>query len=226
MASLPDPDDSFMSSYKPLFDKIVSKAIARVKSEDKKTTTTVTVSTPKGNFTTDPGDIIIPGEEIISEVGCDEFGVPFNGFNGEKYIQKVKYKGSTYYRAKVVLMGGEVYQISDSTNMSLCTETGGKPLPWSEIKSKTEDYEFYSLRFERTKVTAKTLQAKVTFHNPLKDKTDHDVHFELSGTVGSRKATGQINVGPNVDGYGVAMSVELMRNLGVLTGDIIYFTLK
>ena len=224
-SSLPDPGDSFMSSYKPLFDRIVGKAIARVKEETKVTSTSIQISTPNGNFTTDPGDVIINGEELVKDAGVDDFGVPYNGYGGERNIQKVKYKGDTYYRARVVFMGGTTYQISDDTNMSLCTETGGKPLPWSEIKNKTNDYEFYSLRFDRTKVTAKTIQAKTLFYNPLKKK-NHVLTFELSGTVGSRKAQGQINVGPNVEGYGIAMSIDLMRTLDVIEGEIIYFTLE
>jgi hypothetical protein len=37
---------------------------------------------------------------------------------------------------------------------------------------------------------------------------------------------GPINVGPNVTGYGVALSNELARKLGVSDGDVVYFQME
>jgi hypothetical protein len=229
-ASLPDPKDSFMSSYKPLFDKISAKAIALIKQEDKKTSTTKTVSTPKGNYTTDVGVNLLDGEELVNDAGITEFGVPYNGFNGELYIQKVTYnnknKGEpkTWLRARVARMGSTIYQINDSTNMSLVESA---PLPWSEIKDKSNSLVFYSCKFSRTNVPiSKITSGKAIFYNPKKDSTLDNVSFNVSGTVGSRTVTGQINVGPNVDGYGLGMSQELMNRLNLVEGDVVYFNIK
>ena len=223
VASLPDPKDSFMSSYKPLFDKINAKAIALIKNADKKTSTTENVSTPKGNYATDPGGLL-PGEELVKDAGVTEFGVPFNGFNDELYIQKVKYKNDEWLRARVVRMGSTIYQINDTTNMSLVDSA---PLPWSEIKDKSNSLYFYSCKFSKKNVsTSKITSGKTTFNNPKKQITLHDVPFEVSGSVGSRTVKGQINVGPNIEGYGLGMSQKLMDELKLVEGDVVYFNIK
>lgn len=222
-ASLPDPKDSFMSSYKPLFDKINAKAIALIKNVDKKTSTTENVSTPKGNYATDPGGLL-PGEELIKDAGVTEFGVPFNGFNDELYIQKVKYENDEWLRARVVRMGSTIYQINDATNMSLVDSA---PLPWSEIKDKSNSLYFYSCKFSKKNAsTSKITSGKTTFYNPKKQITFHDIPFEVSGSVGSRTVKGQINVGPNVTGYGLGMSQKLMDELKLVEGDVVYFKIK
>ena len=227
--SLPDPGDSFMSSYKPLFDKIMQTAIARVKNADKVTKTTVTVSTPNGNYET---DIITPlstspTETLVQDAGITSYGVPYNGFEGEKYIQKVKYDGTEYFRTRVCRMGSTIYQINDNTTMSLVNQTSGDPLKWSEIKNTSDSQEFYSLRFNKSNRSIDSItSAKITFHNPNKKTTFHDVYYSVTGAVGSRKVTGQINIGPNVDGYGIGMSQAMMETLNLVEGDIVYFYTK
>jgi hypothetical protein len=87
-ASLPDPKDSFLSSYKTLFDKLTNTAIAKIKESDKtKTKTSITVSSPAGNFNTDPGSTVISGEEIIkTDAGITPFGIPFKIELGSRHF--------------------------------------------------------------------------------------------------------------------------------------------
>ena len=161
---------------------------------------------------------------MIKDAGVTEFGVPFNGFNDELYIQKVKYKNDEWLRARVVRMGSTIYQINDTTNMSLVDSA---PLPWSEIKDKSNSLYFYSCKFSKKNVsTSKITSGKTTFYNPKKQITFHDIPFEVSGSVGSRTVKGQINVGPNVTGYGLGMSQILMDELKLVEGDVVYFNIK
>jgi hypothetical protein len=97
-ASLPDPKDSFLSSYKVLFDKITRTAVAKTKEEENTTPATATeqpyTTTDGKTFLSDlgPSKSAIKGETLIKEQGVTAFGVPYNGYNGEKYIQKTKCK--------------------------------------------------------------------------------------------------------------------------------------
>ena len=236
-ASLPDPKDSFLSSYKTLFDKLTNTAIAKIKEADKTNTkTSITVTSPAGNFSTDPGSTVISGEEIIkTDAGITPFGVPFNGFGNERYIQKVKYKGKEWFRAVVVRMGSEKYQINDDTTMSLINEVSSnfgivKPssVKWSDLKDT--DQKFYSTKFQLSpSISAdKILSGKTMFLNPNnKDKKytlNHD--FQLNQEIGQRRANGPVSVGPSVSGYGIAMSTSLMSELGLLPDQVVYFDIS
>jgi hypothetical protein len=230
MTPLPDPKDSFMSSFKPLFDKIINTAVAKVNNEDKRSKTIQPVSTPYGNFDTDPVVPIKGYEELIKDAQINEFGVPYNGYGNELYIQKVKLSGEEWFRTRVLLMGSKNYPISDDTTMSLVSKLPDtKPLTWGEIKDKSEDFEFYSLKFQQsnTITPSKILSSNTTFKTVNRDgkekSREHNVKYSLTGSVGSRTVKGPINVGPNVEGYGIGMSKKLMLKLGLVEGDVVYF---
>ena len=71
-----------------MFDKILSKAKTQTDAEKSgKVTTEEPLKIPgKGDFVIDKGTIKIPGEEQVLESGVTSFGIPYNGFNNEKYI--------------------------------------------------------------------------------------------------------------------------------------------
>ena len=241
-ASLPDPEDSFVSSYKSLFDKLLTKAKTTTDAINSgKVTTEKTLSIPgKGDFTIDMGSIKISGEEEVKEVGVSSFGIPYNGFNGEKYIQKVKYKGEVWYRAVVARMGSEAYPIQDDTHMAIVsrfknqvvTDKDGKGgLSWGELKKYSKVQNFYSTKFIlQSNITPDHIGTGTTrFLNPDNgtDKTIAPL-YSLNRTLTNVPfmAEGPVNIGPNVNGYGIALSESLMKLLDTHEGRVIYFMIK
>jgi hypothetical protein len=239
-ATLPDPEDSFVSSYKTLFDKLLTKARASVNSEGK-VSTEITVSADNGNFTFDPGTEKVPGETPSTSSpisGINEFGVPYNGFNNEKYIQKVTYNNDEWFRAVVARMGSTNYPLSPETHMSVVSRAssivvkdskGNSGLTWGELKNYEETQKFYSTKFQLSKEFSpdKIITGKTTFLNP-KNKKELVLNpsYSLDRTTSNLVAEGPVNVGPNVDGYGIGMSVALMNYLDVHEGKVIYFKIE
>jgi hypothetical protein len=243
-ASLPDPKDSFMSSYRALFDKITKSAMARVKQESLNisgsTKNEKSINTDQGTFTIDMGgkDKEIKGEQLLQETGVTKYGVRYNGYNGEKYIQKVTYNGKTYFRAIAVGMGGKTYTPDGTIQMSLLsrlttrtvqgttTDSNGNYvnyLSWNDIKDNK--HKFYSLRFDLSVVSAnEIIKAKTTFFNP-KTKKEIPIDPINSNPITKSNIVGPITVGPRIDGYGVALSQTLMTELGLYDGDVVYFTM-
>jgi hypothetical protein len=242
-ASLPDPEDSFVSSYKSLFDKLLSKA--------KVTTQQLTSGTPsteqtlsiqgKGNFVIDAGSVRIPGEKVIEDNGLTSFGIPYNGFNGEKYIQKIIYNGQQeWFRAVVARMGSnETYPIADTTHMSIVSrfknmvvtdKDGNSGLTWGELQKYTDKQNFYSCRFILQSTTPDHIgTGKTTFLNPKNNKKiTINPSYSLDRTLTNVpfKAEGPVNVGPNVNGYGIGLSELLMKNLGIHEGQVVYFKIE
>jgi hypothetical protein len=238
-ASLPDPEDSFVSSYKALFDKLLSKAkISTQSSTSGKTSTEkVLVIEGKGNFTIDPGTVKIQGETQVNEVGVTSFGIPYNGFDGEKYIQKISYNNQNWFRATVARMGSEIYPISDTTHMSIVSrfknivvsdKDGNGGLNWGELKNYSKSQNFYSTKFIlQSNITPDHIGTGVTkFLNPKNNKKltlnpTYSLDRTLSGNT--FKSEGPVNIGPNVNGYGVGMSESLMKSLDIHEGDVVYF---
>jgi len=248
VAALPDPEDSFVSSYKSLLDKITNAARAIVKKSNESTTTSTTeqtIRTDFGNFVTDMGTTKINGEEIIQTAGISEFGIPFNGYGNEKYIQKVMYKNSkgqntVWFRAKVVRMGMEskIYTITDATHMSLLSRLrntenvnskGETGLQWEELKALSNSHSFYSTKFQFTNsVTAdKIITGKTVFLNPNNNKelTLNPIH-DLDRRVQTLNVSGPVNVGPFIDGYGIGLSNKLMKDLEIQEDQIVYFKIE
>jgi hypothetical protein len=247
-AALPDPEDSFISSYKSLLDKVTNAARAVVKKANEVTassSTEKTIKTDMGNFVTDMGTTQIKGEELIQTAGISEFGVPYNGYGNEKYIQKVNYKESngqtgTWFRAKVARMGMEskVYEITDATYMSLLSKlkntinvnsSGETGLKWSELKDLANSKEFYSCRFQFSKsITAdKVISGTTEFLNPNNNKKyTLTPNYDLDRRVDTLNVSGPVNIGPFIDGYGIALSNKLMKTLGIQEGEVLYFRIK
>jgi hypothetical protein len=241
-ASLPDPEDSFVSSYKSLFDGLMNKAKVSTQASTSGTVSTEkTLIIPgKGNFTVDTGKTQINGEKFLEENGLTSFGIPFNGFNGEKYIQKVVYNGENWFRAVVARMGSETYPIEDSRHMSIVSrfksqtvsdKDGNGGLTWGELKNYTKKQNFYSSRFViQSNITPDHIgTGTTTFLNPKNNKRNvvapsYSLNRTLSGST--FKAEGPVNVGPNINGYGIGMSELLMNSLGLHEGDVVYFTIK
>jgi hypothetical protein len=250
VAALPDPEDSFVSSYKSLLDKITNSARAIVKKAADNTnsttgTTEQTIRTDFGNFVTDMGKTQINGEELINTSGISQFGIPFNGYGNEKYIQKVTYRQQNgqqgeWFRAKVARMGLEstIYELSDSTHMSLLSKLqntinvnseGQTGLKWSELKDLSNSHYFYSTKFQFSKsITADKIITGVTeFLNPNNNKQyTLNPNYDLDRRVDTLNVSGPVNVGPFIDGYGIGLSNKLMSELKISEGEILYFRIK
>jgi hypothetical protein len=241
-ASLPDPEDTFVSSYKSLFDGLVNKAKINTQPNTSGTPTTEkTLIIPgKGNFTIDMGSTRIPGEEEVKESGVTSFGIPYNGFKGEKYIQKIKYNGdAVWFRAVVARMGSDKYKIGETTHMNIVSrfsnqtvldKNGKGGLTWGELSKYSKTQHFYSARFDIGSVSPNRIgTGKTTFFNPNnKKEITISPSYSLDRSIPNStfKAQGPVNVGPDVNGYGVGMSELLMNSLGIHEGDVIYFTIN
>jgi hypothetical protein len=237
-ASLPDPKDSFFSSYRVYFDKITNSAVAKVKQADSligSNKNEKSIQTDKGSVTVDNGGKTIPGETLIFESGISSFGIPYNGFEDEKYIQQVSNDG-VWLRAIAVEMGGTKNPLDDKIEMSLLNGVSiygnnqlntlkitPLPLTWSSVKTASSSKLFYSTKFLSNKITPnKTISTTTVFKNP---ETGKEVSVPPIGQspMGIDNLTGPISVGPSVAGYGIALSKKLMIALGLKDGDVVYF---
>jgi hypothetical protein len=246
--SLPDPKDSFVSSYKVLFDKLTQRAITRVNGKDKVTQTSQVIKTNEGSFTLDKGTVIVPNEVLVESAGYTNFGVPYNGYgeNGEgRYIQMVEHpskSSGTWLRANVVKMDGPNFSIEEKTSMQLISKlknevTTGSPnmtiLYWLDAKKRNEKDYFYSTNFNTSKVDVDTLFKNITsttFYNPIGKKGPFKIQHDFSirkddyvAIPSTIKLNGPIDIGPNKEGSGIALSGALMKKLGVKDGDVVYF---
>jgi hypothetical protein len=243
-ASLPDPRESTMATYRPLFDSIINKAI--IKNNQSKIKLPVN---EKSIVVQDGRTVIVDmgsgntfnGETLVNRSGVNIFGVPYNGFSnngttGEKYIQLVENKNYSspdqsyqWFRAAAVKMNGGIYKIDDDMTMgvinNILTDPKPKPLLWSEIKDKSSNSYFYGTRFLTLNISGdKIITANTKFINPKNNKeVIVSPSYDLSSTV--KKAIGPVHVGPSLSGYGICMSDKLMRDLELFDGDIVYFKL-
>lgn len=236
-ASLPDPKDSFVATYRPMLDKIINSAKQKVKNALAIESTQKTITYNGKTFTTNPGAKVINGESEMTsspKVGLDPFGIPYNGYNNEQFIQKVTYNGEEWYRAVVSRMGSANYPIDDNRAMNLIAIPNSltinpSVLTWGELKSYTTNYMFYSTKFQVINgVTAnKILNAKTAFLNPQNNNLRVNLthQYQLDRTQQNLFVQGPINVGPSVDGTGIGMSEYLMRDLRLFEGDVVYFKL-
>jgi len=222
--SLPDPKDSFIASYRVLFDKMTSKAKAILKQQESTKTGTQKPVVYNGvSYITDMGSVSVPGEEITKttpKVGITEFGVPYNGYNNEPAIQKVD-NGDTWLRAIVVKMGGEKYAIESGTTFNIA-----EGVKWGDVSGS--NMKFYNTKFQLGTASASKIRtAKTTFKNPKNDKTlTLNPNYQLDVNLGPITVQGPISVGPKVDGYGMGMSPALMSELGIHEGEVIYFKMS
>jgi hypothetical protein len=250
--ALPDLQDSFMSSYKTLFDRVSKRAEVRVLTSDRKTSTSDVLLTPDGQVTIDLGGNKPKGEIVLNETGFNDFGVPYNGANGERYIQKVKNENRTttanpdgiWLRAIAVTMGSPKYQLNATSEMLIpqkltsasSSKIGGQVYPilkWNEIKNNEGDTTqyFYSTRFDFSKASGdKIITAKTTFVNVTTgaSKTVEPSYkldtLTLAG--GKREYQGPLDVLPEIENFGIGLSPKLMKDLGLQPGDVVYFNME
>ena len=245
--SLPNPKDSFYSSYRVLFDKIQKAATARVKEQSLITNgpnkNEQILQTNNGSYLIDTGDVnkAPKGEEVLKTSGANEFGVGWGGFNGEKYIVKVKNPqitksvDSTYFRAVACVMGGKTYNPLNDVEMGILarvtnkTKNSGdvnhKNILWNDIKDDNTHY-FYAIKFDLRVSSNFIIKAKTTFINPKTQKTiTVDPIAENVTEINKSNISGAIHKGPNIDGFGIGLSKKLMSDLGLVDGDVVYFTM-
>ena len=237
-ASLPDPKDSFTSSYRVLFDKLVNKVLTKYdKQQSEMTKTSVVINYNNGVYVTDPGESV-EGEDIkniiINKVNITNYGIPYNGFLEERNIQLVKYtkqndsKEREWLRARVVEMGGKNYFIDDAVHMGVISRLNNNtPLLWSEAKLTTGTTDFYSTKFNLSSTEFKAENivdplVRTIFVNP-KTKNTETIQYTISGSGNNRVIQGPIGDGPSVGGYGVGMSPTLMKKLNIRDGEVVYF---
>lgn len=241
--SLPNPKESFIATYRTLFDKLVHSASAKVEEtviSDENTTTEETITTSEGTYIIDRGGIEPDGEIVIKEAGINEFGLQYNGYGGEKYIQKVKIDGKEWFRARVITMGSYDYPINDNQEMSippLMTNIIMNPnkLYWEDISNKgvvsqvtrTRNL-YYSARFNFSNVSANKLQNLRTIFKTSEGNSTPIIesNYQLDISKGERIVTGPVNVGPANSEYGLGLSSELMHRLSLKNGDIVYFNME
>jgi hypothetical protein len=236
---LPDIDDYFMSSYRVLFDRLMTKTLSRFKNEENRVKTIINIKDSEGNdFKTDIGSTLenenLP-TNLTNKIGIDQFGLPYNGFLEEQYIQLIGWNGGEWYRTRVVKIDGPNYTVSDDSEFGIISSLPNtEKLKWSEIKETSKINNFYTTKFKiipKEGITAsKIITAKTIFTVPKYHKTgDTPQTYSLShliiGTYPNRSFEGQIGTGPNINGYGMAMSEHLMKTLKIIDGDIIYFQL-
>jgi hypothetical protein len=241
--SLPDLSDSFMSSYRTLFDKLTNKAQSRVNGVDLETKTSIVFTASDGtNYTYDNGGKLINGETTLFEAGIIN-GVPYNGFMGSRSIQKVSnsnFPDQTWLRAIVVRMGGVLNPITDTSKMAiingLTTKSpllNGTPTPVSEwlfIKTRKEDDYFYSTNFKLDKFSAdKLVEITTTFLNPANKKTitvPPSYKLNITTQPFGYYMNGPLDVMPEIGTFGISLSNKLMLDLDLHEGEVVYFNLK
>jgi hypothetical protein len=197
-AAIPDPQDSFIAGYKTYFERILNKATAKqpITATTSNNTAVVTKSKSAAVATIQS---LSKSEKIVNEIGIDtKFGIRYNGYKGEKYIQKVDINGTKYYKANVVTIGGTNYPLSPVTEMSIISKVNdittitntfatantsyfnNNKIKWSDIQNyQGKNYEtnkFYSLRFDLTSkevdpnVLSNIFNAQTSFINPIYGK--------------------------------------------------------
>jgi hypothetical protein len=233
-SSLPNPEDSFMSTYRPVIDKIINNIRQKLKNPIvSEVTTSKTIKVGDKQYTSNTGGQLFQGESEITsspKAGVNGYGIPFNGYSGGEFIQKTKYNGEEWFRSKVVEMGSTDNPIEDNVVMSLSNGLGISTLTWGQLKSKEDVSLFYSVRMTPNYNTIqKILNGSTRFLNLNKDGPNNAIEiphsYSFNGNDSPIIAQGPINNGPKVDGSGIALSARLMKELGIYPGDVILFRL-
>jgi hypothetical protein len=235
-SSIPLLENSFMSSYRPLFSRVLSAAIKKKQQANQNQTTEKTIQTKDNkSFTVDPG-IPVPGEDfnnIIKDSGFI-FGdlIPYNGqqINGkpEQYIQLITYENENWLRARVCTLGsGKYTPLKDGAPAELSLVSGWKSYPNKLVKLTDIGplFECYSIRANVTNQNREILFGYDTvFYNP-KNKLAYTLKTDVNPNAGL--FDGPVHGGPSINDdkygqYGIAMSPTLIRKLKLVEGDVIY----
>lgn len=240
---IPSATDSFLSSYRPLLDKVINNAVQEVKTIPVSIETETVYRFEEQEYVINLGSRTINGETFINKPGIDN-SIPYNGYkyvndgttNEEKYIQKIRYKGEEWLRAYVVRMDGDNYKMLTNTNMSFISNIRNpqftiqpSKLQWFELSPKSDELLFYSTKFvfEDDLSSDYLLNKKTEFLNPNKGDLTYTLNHEyrLDRTFAENLfVNGPVNIGPpNYTKAGIAMSIGLMRKLKVFENEIIYF---
>jgi len=216
--SLPNPTDSFLASYRSLFDKIVKQSTVRVKQEHQAlsggTNNQKVIVTAGGSYSYNTDNIKIPGETPIQDAGITEYGISYNGYGNGQNVQLVTYNNSKWLRARVVIMDGPIYKIADDIVMSIASRltTENNTITWKDVKgfnvnppSNGGNQQFYVCNFDiNLKISANKLisdYTKTEFLNPMKNKTPlytagPIVTVKTDISSARNKYEGPISVGP------------------------------
>ena len=236
-SALPDPRDSFVSSYRVLFDKLKRDVIKKQNQSSTgaiNETKTIT-STDGKTYRVNIGQEAF-GEDFdkikVNKAGYNEFGIPYNGYNNKEEIQLVKYTHPgdverEWFRARVYEYNGNLVTNKNDV-MFIASNIGIKKVLWEEISGTTKTHNFYSARFnagDKNEIKIEKMRSAITtFINPV-TKELTKVTPTISGEVGSRKITGPIDTGV-IDNFGLGLSYSLMKSLNVDNGDIVYFRME
>jgi hypothetical protein len=235
-SSLPTLENSFMSSYRPLFSRILSAAVKKKQQANQAQTTVKTLTTPDNkSFTIDPG---APerGEDLNNIIKKSGFLftdlIPYNGqqIDGkpEQYIQLITHKNEEWLRTKVCVLGaGKYTPIKDSSPADLSLVSSWKAYPNKIIKLSNinELYENYSIRANVTNKNKETIFGYDTVFYSPKSGTEYKLETRVDPNAGLFE--GPIHNGPSITDatygkFGVALSPTLMRKLKLVEGDVVY----
>lgn len=245
--ALPKPEDSFMASYRSLFDRMVKRADIKLKEEEAallsgKTGNEQTIIKPDGTATSVKSDnIVIPNEKRLTDVGYTVYGIPYNGADSKKDtdIKLVEYNGTQWLRATAIGLGGKTYPgpLDPGVYMKIISNTAGK-ITWGELRkyNATQDFYFskfaYENRFNELVNSYKTTE----FFNPNPREriyNNYSATVTTSFNLSTNTYQGPVHVGPLMltsqgyleTGYGIALSQSLMKKLHLYDGDVVYFKL-
>ena len=247
-STLPTLENSFMSSYRPLFGRLMSSALKKKQQSDLASSTSKSITTKdKQIFKIDPGAPV--GNEDLSKIIIKESGYVLNdllAFNGalvkggdgkeypEQYIQFVQLaKDDLWFRTKVTILGSGRYtpKASNGNLVDLGIVSAMKSSPSKLVKLtdiETSLYEFYSIRLSVTNKNKETifdLGLDTEFLNP-KTNTNYKLVTDINPTAG--RYDGPVHNGPSIDDpdfgtYGLALCPRLMKKLRLNEGDVVYF---
>jgi hypothetical protein len=235
-SSLPSLESSFMSSYRPLFSRILSAAVKKKQQANQLQTSVKTLTTADNkSFTIDPG---APerGEDLNNIVKKSGFLftdlIPYNGqqIDGkpEQYIQLITHKNEEWLRTKVCVLGaGKYTPLKDGSPADLSLVSSWKASPNKIIKLSTinELYENYSIRANVTNKNKETIfEYDTVFYSP-KNGTEYKLETRVDPNAGLFE--GPIHNGPSISDatygkFGAALSPTLMRKLKLVEGDVVY----
>ena len=250
LQSLPNPTDSFLASYRSLFDRMVKRADVKVKEMQLTgdTANDKTITSNGASFTYNMGGIKINEEKNTDIAGVTEYGIPYNGYDGEKYIQKVTYHNDAveWLRAVAVQMGTSKYPIDSGTTMNILTQLTNAsidnphPIIWNDIKNLSDSQDFYVTKFNLGRINPDYLINhfhKTIFLNP-NTKIQKSEIITTNMNNSSNRYEGPVSVGPGISseilqtipgkpaGVGIGLSKSLMQKLGLLDGQVVYFKLS
>jgi hypothetical protein len=227
--SMPKIEDTFITTFRSLLQKIQENAMAVVKTDELNTADESKSEQDKVKKITK------------NEVDKNEVKVLTKNDNNLIDINRVRINGDYYYEAIVAIMGGDKYPIKDNTVMSVFEDPR---LTWGKFKTITNECEFYSTRIETIYGNFKytTIENGSTqFYNPNTKKHKLIKHEYGGVNETTMMVSGLINNGPGqpfpynnktnisnglqpkASSYGIGLSIKLMRSLKIKEGDTIYF---